>query len=367
MKRLILIPVCILMLLLLMPSFNSVSGSSPPTEYKGTSPTINFWFDWSLGLSYVVPGTVIKWNWSSPVNMPFSLTYTRSSDLKVVGITGLLRDDGVVVNVTGWYSLVWFNLVPVNSTVDYLVDVYKPMIGTSPIVDGSYLNTRNPEVQGVTEGFATGVLVGTDPLHLQKADMTRGNWTRTVALVEGRNTIIIESYYWLRPLGAENITLTRTLNVTVDTVPPAVSIVSPSNGTSIRGREVQVYWNCSDAVGLLKVDMRVDNGSWVTVDWGNTLGWGYTPIGLSTGKHDIAIRGTDRAGNQVTASTTVRTNSNDWSIGGPMYGYPTIGIILAAVVLSLVTFYAYTRTPPEAKTPPPPAEPAKESKKEEGL
>jgi len=204
--------------------------------------------------------------------------------------------------------------------------------------------------------------VGTDPLHLQKADMTGMNWTRTVALAEGRNTIFIQSYYWLRPFGAVNFTLTRTVNVTVDTVLPAVSIVSPSNGTSIRGRSVQVYWNCSDAVGLMKVDLRVDNGSWVTVSWGNTLGVGYTPIGLSTGKHVIEVRGTDRAGNQVIASTTVRTNSNDWSLGGPMYGLPTLGIILAAIVLSIVAYFAYARPGREAQPPPAPVEPAADPK-----
>jgi hypothetical protein len=217
----------------------------------------------------------------------------------------------------------------------------------------------------VTEGFATGVLVGTDPLHLQKAVMTGRNWAGTVPLVEGRNTIITQSYYWLRPFGAENFTVTKTVNVTVDTVPPAVSIVSPSNGTSIRGRAVQVYWNCSDTVGLMNVDLRVDNGSWVTVSWGDTLGLGYTPIGLSTGEHIIEVRGTDRAGNQVIASTTVRTDSNDWSLGGPMYGLPSIGIILAAIVLSLVTYFAYARPRPDAQPPPAPVEPAADAKDEE--
>ena len=368
MKRLSLIPVCMLMLLVFVPSFTSVSGYTiPPTEYSGTSPPIGPGQPWSLSITagWVSAGDVIQWHWTASGNVTFRVFYTIPSDLHTVLIDGRQMDDGIVANETGWYQLNWFNYGSDNVTVDYLVDVYTPVLGIKSIVDGSFLNTRNPVVHGVTEGFATGVLVGTDALHLQKADKTGRNWTGTVALVEGRNTIIMQSYYWLRPFGAVNFTLTKTVNVTVDTVSPTVSIVSPSNGTSIRGRAVQVYWNCSDAVGLLKVDMRVDNGSWVTVSWGNTLGLGYTPIGLPTGEHIIEVRGTDRAGNQVIASTTVRTDSNDWSLGGPMYGLPSIGIILAAIVLSLVTYFAYARPRPDVQPPPAPVEPAADAKDEE--
>jgi hypothetical protein len=367
MKRLSLIPVCMLVLLVFLPSFTSVSGITPPTEYRGTSPTIIRAHLWNLpvGAGFVDVGDVIQWHWNSSGNLTFRVSCTFPPDLHTVQIQGLQMDDGIVVNQTGWYQLDWYNHGPGNATIDYLVDVYTPVVGASSIVDESYLNSRTLEVQGVTEGFATGVLVGTDALHLQKADMNGRNWEETVSLVEGRNTITIQSYYWLRPLGAKNFTLTKTVNVIVDTVPPAVSIVSPSNGTSIRGRAVQIYWNCSDSVGLMKVDLRVDNGSWVTVSWGDTLGLGYTPIGLPTGKHVLEVRGTDRAGNQVMASRTVRTDSNDWSLGGPMYGLPSIGIILAAIVLSLVTYFAYARPRPDAQPPPAPVEPAADSKDEE--
>ena len=362
MKRLRLIPVCVLMLLVFVPLFTSVSGYVPPAEYRGTSPPINPRLGWDLNLDYIHAGLVIHWHWNASDNLTFQLIYTSAADLHTVKIPGLLMDDGIVVNVTGWYALDWYNYGLADVTVDYLVDVYTPALGITSIVDEEYLNTRNPVVRGVTEGYATGVLVGTDALHLQKADMTGSNWTGTVALVEGRNIIIIRSYYWLRAFGAENLTLTRTLNVTVDTVPPAVSIYSPSNGTSIRGRVVQVYWNCSDGVGLLKVELRVDNGSWVPVSWGNTLGLGYTPIGIPTGEHVIEVRGTDWAGNQVTASTTVRTNSNDWSLGGPMYGLPTIGIILGAIVISLVAYFSYAKPRPDVQPPPAPVEPAADPK-----
>ena len=362
MKRLCLIPVCMLMLLVFVPLFTSVSGYVPPAEYRGTSPPINPGGGWIQDLDYIHAGLVIQWHWNASDNLTFQLVYTSAADHLTVKIPGLLMDDGIVLNVTGWYALYWLNYGSANVTVSYMADVYTPMLGVKSIVDGSYLNTRNPVIDGVTEGFATGVLVGTDALHLHKANLAGSNWTGTVALVEGRNTIIIVSYYWLQPFGAKNLTLTKTVNVTVDTVLPNVSIVSPSNGTSTRGRTVQIYWNCSDAVGLLKVDLRVDNGSWVTVSWGNTLGLGYTPIGLSTGMHVLEVRGTDRAGNQVIASTTVRTNSNDWSLGGPMYGVPTIGIILAAIVLSLVTYFAYARPPPDAQPPPAPVEPTTDRK-----
>lgn len=360
MKRLSLIPVCIVILLVFVPSFTSVSGYTPPTEYRGTSPPIRAGQVWILDLHYVHAGDVIKWHWNSTLSLTFTLAYTPVADLQTVHVSGLLMDDGIVANTTGWYNLVWMNYWPLNVTAQYVVDLFTPVLGVDSHLDGSYVNSRTLVVRGVTEGFATGVLVGTDAQHLQKTALTGWNWAVTTALAEGRNTIIIQSYYWLRPLGAENFTITRTVNVTVDTVPPSVSIVSPLNGTSIRGRAVQVYWNCSDAVGIQKVDMRVDNGSWVTVSWGNTLGLGFTPIGLPTGEHVIEVRGTDRAGNQVEAFTTVDTNSNDWSLGGPMYGLPLIGVIVAAVALALVALFAYSRPRSAAPLPSAPAGPPPE-------
>ena len=367
MKLLSLIPVCMLMMLVFVPSFTSVSGYIPPTELRGTSPPIEPYQLWGLSLAdgWIDAGDIIQWNWTASGNLTFRVVYTTPPDLHTVEITGRQMDDGMVANETGWYGLTWFNYGTDNVTVNYVADVYTPVLGIKSIVDEDYLNSRTPVIQGVTEGFATGVVMGTDATHLQKAVMTGSSWSGVVALAEGRNTIIIQSYYWLRPFGAVNFTLTKTVNVTVDTMPPAVSIVSPSNGTSIRGKAVQVYWNCSDTVGLLKVDMRVDNDSWVTVSWGNTLGLGYTPIGLPTGEHVIQVRGTDRAGNQVVASTTVRTNSNDWSLGGPMYGLPSIGIILAAIVLSLVAYFSYARPRPDPQPPPAPVEPAADPKDEE--
>lgn len=353
MKRLGLISVSLLLLLTLAAPVGHVSGYTPPTEFRGTSPPIGPGqvFSVGVGSGWSGNGDVIQWNWNATGNTTFHAVYTRASDLQTVSISGLQMVDGILANVTGWYGLTWFNNEAHNVTVSYDIETFTPVLETTSPKEGSYLNSRSILVRGVTEGFATGVLVGTDPLHLQKASLHGGNWTEALTLAEGPNTVFIQSYYWIRPLGERNFTITRMLNVTVDTVPPTASIVSPVNGTSIRGREVQVYWNCSDAVGLERVDLKVDNGSWTTVSWGNMLGLGYTTLGLPTGEHTIEVRGVDRAGNGAIASVTVRTNSNDWSLGGPMYGLPVIGIIGAALIIVLVAYWSYRRPPQEAQAP----------------
>ena len=130
-----------------------------------------------------------------PVITDSAVAYTSAADFQTRFLTGFLMDDGFVVSVTGWYALDWYNNGSASVTVDYLVDVYTPVVGTNSIADESYVNSRTLVLRGVTEGFATGVLLGTDPLHLQKADLTGRNWAGTVPLAEGRNTIIMQSYY----------------------------------------------------------------------------------------------------------------------------------------------------------------------------
>lgn len=366
MKRLSLIPMGVLLLLVLASSCVPATGRTPPTEYTGTSSSFGPGTHWDLYIGYVFSGDVLMWHWNSSGNVSFSMVYTAATTSQTFEVRGFQSNDGLFVNTTGFYDMKWYNNDTGNVTVDYVVDWFTPLLAPTSPTDGGYVKSGNVTFQGVTEGFATGVLIGPDAAHLEKAAVSGRSWSSTMGLQEGRNTVVVESYYWFRPLGATNFTVTRTINVTVDSVPPLVSIVSPANGSSIRGYAVQVYWNCSDAVGLSRVDMKVDNGSWVTVSRGNLLGLGSTSLGLSTGKHTIDVRGVDLAGNEATASVTVHTDSSNWSLGGPMYGLPSIGIMVTALVLILVAYWSY-RKPPQAETATPAASetPSEEAKPKE--
>ncbi len=356
MKRTSLVPICALLLLMLALPCARVSGFTPPTQFRGTSAPIAPGASWVLDLGYNHAGMVAQWRWNSTGDVTFDLVYTRASDFKTIPVRGLQKDDGHVSNVTGWYALRWINNATTDITVSYVVDIFTPVLSVTSFPEGAYLNSRTVTVSGVTEGFATGVVVGIDPAHLENATVNGKNWSATLTLPEGRSTIFSTSYYWLRPMGACNLTLNRTTNVTVDTIPPWISITSPTNGMSIRGRTVQLYWSCSDTVGVGRVDLKVDNGSWITVSWGSTLGLAYTTLGLPTGTHTIELRGVDRAGNTALASVTVTTDANDWSFGGPMCGLPTVAAIGAPLVLGLVALWSYTRP---AEEPGPPQTPRK--------
>jgi hypothetical protein len=127
----------------------------------------------------------------------------------------------------------------------------------------------------------------------------------------------------------------------VDTTIPKATITSPLNGTALRSDYVDVYYNCSDPDGLLKIEMSVDDHQWIPVHYGQTSGLGYERIKLADGRHILAIRATDYAGRQVTAFSAFSTNSDPLSPGGPYGAWPLVAIF--AGIFSAVVYAIYNR------------------------
>jgi hypothetical protein len=101
---------------------------------------------------------------------------------------------------------------------------------------------------------------------------------------------------------------TTTVSVTVanpvpDTVAPVVSISAPGAGSSVAGT-LAVSGTASDNVSVVKVEVRVDSGSWVVASGTATWSWSWATTTVANGTHTLAARATDGAGN---VSTTTRT------------------------------------------------------------
>jgi hypothetical protein len=91
-----------------------------------------------------------------------------------------------------------------------------------------------------------------------------------------------------------------------ESVPPAVVINSPTNGSTIAGITL-VSGTASDNVGVAKVEVSIDSGGWFIAS--GTTNWSYSlnTIALLNGSHTIFARATDGSGNtSVIPSATVR-------------------------------------------------------------
>lgn len=88
-----------------------------------------------------------------------------------------------------------------------------------------------------------------------------------------------------------------------DTISPVVSILSPTNGSTI-GKKVSIQANASDNVGISRVELYID-GVLKVVTNSSTIKWSWNAVKVSKGQHVISSKAYDAAGNAGVNSITV--------------------------------------------------------------
>jgi len=92
-------------------------------------------------------------------------------------------------------------------------------------------------------------------------------------------------------------------NVT-DTIPPTISITSPANG-SVLGKSVTITTSSSDNVGVVGVDLLVDNAV-IATSTTSPFSFKWNPRGVASGVHTLQAQARDAAGNMgISAIVTV--------------------------------------------------------------
>ncbi len=121
----------------------------------------------------------------------------------------------------------------------------------------------------------------------------------------------------------------------VDTIGPTISVVAPENGSKVRSSRLMVSCSATDASGLARLEVRLDDGNYLEVDdYGNL-----TFKDVSNGKHTITVRATDRFGNTQTTILEVRIDAGSSSTPG--FG---IWIAIAAVIFVAILVMMRRRT-----------------------
>ncbi|MFQ6012176.1 MAG: Ig-like domain-containing protein [Thermoplasmata archaeon] len=218
--------------------------------------------------------------------------------------------------------------------VDFTVDTGPPSLSIDSPGDGSFLATRDIRVAWTASDAGSGIdhfevtldggtpqmLVGTAGSHTF-GDVPDGSHTINVTAVDraGNARVVL-------------------LSLTVDTVPPTISITSPVPDSVVPSSEAEVTWQAEDATaGIDRYEVRLDGGAVVTLSGSAT---GHTFSGVGDGAHAITVVAVDRAGNAVSVAVDFTVDTNLLSPTGPLgilllLAIPATIAAVAAVVLFL--------------------------------
>lgn len=119
-----------------------------------------------------------------------------------------------------------------------------------------------------------------------------------------------------------------TANITVDNLPPTITILSPSDGQNVQG-ETAIKATVADAViGVKAVEYRWEKSS-SSGDWKNmscptsTCSSTLDTTGFQSGEYNITVRASDNLNHQATKTVKIVLSSSPSSSSSPSYSSPS--------------------------------------------
>jgi hypothetical protein len=125
-------------------------------------------------------------------------------------------------------------------------------------------------------------------------------WAATVSNIpNGAHTLYFYVADYSDNIGTNSIIFSIDTNL-LDTTPPSITILSPTNGTYYGSSSV--WANITTSENVSWAGYSLDNGSNVTMDNSSRTSWNKQIIGLSNGIHDISFYANDTNGNMGNSS-----------------------------------------------------------------
>ncbi len=120
-------------------------------------------------------------------------------------------------------------------------------------------------------------------------------------LDHGHHTIEVRATGW-------GVSVHDIINITVDTVPPELEILSPGQGEKVTQPNVVVEWEGSDDMsGIHYFELRIDDGQWIYLE--NETD--YRLEDLEDREYDVTVRAVDRVGNQAEKEISFTVESEE--------------------------------------------------------
>ena len=91
----------------------------------------------------------------------------------------------------------------------------------------------------------------------------------------------------------------------VDAEPPAIFFQSPTNGATISAA-LTINGTAADNIALQKVELRMDNGPWLSANGTNVWSYSLNSSNFLNGPHLLSVRATDTSNNSTVTNLTVR-------------------------------------------------------------
>jgi len=127
-----------------------------------------------------------------------------------------------------------------------------------------------------------------------------------------------------------------------DTVPPAITIDSPSNRSNVLS-PLSVTGTAFDNIAIRTLELRADGGPWTPAT--GTTSWSAS-LTLATGNHTLDARATDFAGNQKTFGISVTVTGQSGIDFVALAPEIAVGLTIAVVAVALILRRRKKREPP---------------------
>ncbi|HEY6871276.1 MAG TPA: Ig-like domain-containing protein [Geobacteraceae bacterium] len=183
--------------------------------------------------------------------------------------------------------------------VTAVLDTKPPVITVTAPADKSYTNNPQLVVKGALDDATAVLTVNGVQAALNSTDFEQG-----VTLAQGLNTVTLSA---TDPAGNTAI---KTVTITLDTIPPAVTITSPVSGSLTNNPRVTV------AGGISEADTTATIGDVPITVTNQAFSAAYT---LAEGDNTITVKALDKAGNPGSAAVTVTldTQAPQLSLNAP--------------------------------------------------
>lgn len=181
---------------------------------------------------------------------------------------------------------------PPSDTVTFTIDMTPSLapVVTSPEED-VFTKDNTPSIRGDPGGNSrVSILIDGEEVAQRAVGGTEFFYTLTLPLADGLHEVYVVGI----DSAGNRSEPSAPVTFIVDTIGPTVSIRNPEEGQTIDSENFTVSGTASDASGISRVEVSIDEGPYMEAT--TTTSWSL-PVTVSEGPHNIAVRAFDLAGN----------------------------------------------------------------------
>lgn len=223
--------------------------------------------------------------------------------------------------------------VPSSPQAQTIVDTAGPVLVIGSPVPDALLASNSIDVTW----SATDAVSGIDRFEVRldngAPQTSSGLSIRLTQLSEGDHIVSVAAYD-----RAGNVQ-TKSVRVTVDTVGPILTIISPRSDATITSASVEVTWTAGDeGAGLDRIEVRLDAETPQSA-----AGASHRFAHVSDGPHTVTVTAYDRAGNIQNVTIRFDVDTGLFSVTGPYGPLPLATVLPVAVALSVAITWVWRR------------------------